>query len=98
VLEFHFLNVGHGDCTIIRHPSGRLTMVDINNGQLLDADTLAEEAATVPYAHLGAPSTQQGKRAVSQASLLTRRTRYSARRRQVACSAWVRHCRRPMRS
>lgn len=27
----HFLNVGHGDCTIIEHPSGRITMIDINN-------------------------------------------------------------------
>jgi hypothetical protein len=30
VLEMHFLRVARGDCTIIRHRSGRLTMVDIN--------------------------------------------------------------------
>lgn len=24
MLRVHFLNVGHGDCTIIEHPSGRL--------------------------------------------------------------------------
>jgi competence protein ComEC len=36
-LEIHFLNVDHGDCTIIRHPGdehrkkGRITFVDIND-------------------------------------------------------------------
>lgn len=40
--EIHFLNVGHGDCTIIRHASGRITMIDINNGQDYDADTERE--------------------------------------------------------
>lgn len=33
-LVIHFLNVGHGDCTIIEFP-GRLTMVDINNSKSL---------------------------------------------------------------
>lgn len=42
MLRVHFLNVGDGDCTIIQHPSGRLTMVDINNGQYLDSDTTME--------------------------------------------------------
>ena len=40
--EIHFLNVGHGDCTIIRHASGRITMIDINNGQDYDPDTKRE--------------------------------------------------------
>jgi competence protein ComEC len=40
MLRIHFLNVGHGDCTIISHPSGRLTMIDINNSQDYDADSL----------------------------------------------------------
>jgi hypothetical protein len=26
---FHFLDVGHGDCSIIEHVSGRVTMVDV---------------------------------------------------------------------
>ncbi len=39
MLRVHFLNVGHGDCTIIEHPSGRLTMVDINNSQSYDDET-----------------------------------------------------------
>jgi len=47
MLRVHFLNVGHGDCTIIEHPSGRLTMVDVNNSQSYDVETrnelLAEE-------------------------------------------------------
>jgi len=45
MLRVHFLNVGHGDCTIIKHPSGRLTMIDINNSQEFDSDTFAEELA-----------------------------------------------------
>ncbi|KQV71304.1 hypothetical protein ASC64_04470 [Nocardioides sp. Root122] len=36
--KLHFLNVGHGDCTIIEHPSGRLTMIDINNSKNLPED------------------------------------------------------------
>lgn len=39
MLKIHFLNVGHGDCTIIEPPSGRLTMVDINTSQEYDAAT-----------------------------------------------------------
>lgn len=45
-LSIHFLNVGHGDCTIIEHPSGRITMVDINNSKSLpddDVDALADQ-------------------------------------------------------
>jgi hypothetical protein len=43
MLRVHFLNVGQGDCTIIKHPSGRLTMIDVNNSQDFDAETFAEE-------------------------------------------------------
>ena len=46
MLKIHFLNVGHGDCTIIEHHSGRLTMIDINNGDELDPST-AEELQTM---------------------------------------------------
>jgi competence protein ComEC len=35
----HFLNVGHGDCTVIEHNDGNLTMIDINNGEELDDDS-----------------------------------------------------------
>jgi beta-lactamase superfamily II metal-dependent hydrolase len=42
--RIHFLNVGHGDCTVIEHNSGRLTVIDINNGQDLD-ETSADEIA-----------------------------------------------------
>jgi beta-lactamase superfamily II metal-dependent hydrolase len=38
-LKVHFLNVGHGDCTVIKHPSGRITIVDIHNGSELDDDS-----------------------------------------------------------
>ena len=45
MLKVHFLNVGHGDCTIIEPPSGRLTMVDINNSQEFDAATRISQLA-----------------------------------------------------
>src|SRR5438552_3460135 len=45
MLRIHFLNVGHGDCTIIEHPSGRLSMIDINNSQEYDSSTLSEIVA-----------------------------------------------------
>ena len=44
-LTIHFLNVGQGDCTVIESPSGRLTLVDINNGKTLDASTRDEVLA-----------------------------------------------------
>jgi len=44
-MKIHFLNVGHGDCTIIEHDSGRITMIDINNGDDID-DISAKEIAT----------------------------------------------------
>lgn len=42
MLKVHFLNVGHGDCTVIEHPSGRITIIDINNGRELDPTTESE--------------------------------------------------------
>jgi competence protein ComEC len=42
MLRVHFLNVGHGDCTVIAHPSGRLTMIDINNSQDYDGESFQE--------------------------------------------------------
>jgi competence protein ComEC len=30
ILRIHFLDVGHGDCTIIEHPSGRITVIDLD--------------------------------------------------------------------
>src|SRR5947209_14241859 len=45
MLKAHFLNVGHGECTVIAHPSGRLTMVDINNSPEYDTGSLAEYSA-----------------------------------------------------
>jgi competence protein ComEC len=41
-LKVHFLNVGHGDCTIIEFPSGNIGMVDIDNLKVLDPDTRSE--------------------------------------------------------
>ena len=45
MLAAHFLNVGHGDCTFVDLPSGRLMMVDVNNSRTLpkgDREALAE--------------------------------------------------------
>ena len=47
-LKVHILNVGHGDCAVIRHPLGRLTMIDINNGCALDEVTYKELVAYYP--------------------------------------------------
>lgn len=38
---FHFLNVLNGDCSIIQHPSGHVTVIDVNNA---GADTEVLEA------------------------------------------------------
>jgi competence protein ComEC len=38
MLRAHFLNVGHGDCTMIELPSERIMMVDINNSKSLPED------------------------------------------------------------
>lgn len=46
MVKIHFLNVGHGDCTIIEHASGNITMVDINNANQLDDDSRKELAET----------------------------------------------------
>jgi beta-lactamase superfamily II metal-dependent hydrolase len=37
--RIHFLNVGHGDCTIIEHNNRNLTMIDMNNGSELDEES-----------------------------------------------------------
>jgi beta-lactamase superfamily II metal-dependent hydrolase len=42
MLKIHFLNVGHGDCTLIQFPSGHLTVVDINRSSEMDKDSFGE--------------------------------------------------------
>lgn len=39
---FHFLNVLEGDCSIIKHPSGHVTVVDVNNAKSLVSKALLE--------------------------------------------------------
>ena len=34
-VDFHFLNVGHGDCTFIDFDGDYLTMIDVNNSKSL---------------------------------------------------------------
>lgn len=62
MLKVHFLNVGHGDCTIIEPPSGRLTMIDINNSQDFDDATREDllEQETARLATLSHPSPMNG--------------------------------------
>lgn len=38
MLKIHFLNVGKGNCTIVEFPSGRLTMLDIDNSRVDDEE------------------------------------------------------------
>jgi hypothetical protein len=45
-LIVHFLNVGHGDCTFVELPTGRLMMIDINNSKTLPDDDVAALAAS----------------------------------------------------
>lgn len=49
-MKVHFLNVGHGDCTIIEHESGHITMIDINNAISTDNDTVNELMQYYPSA------------------------------------------------
>ena len=42
----HFLNVGEGDCSIIQHGSGRVSVIDICNGKTA-LQRLVDEAAAV---------------------------------------------------
>lgn len=43
MLKVHFLNVGKGNCVVIKFPSGRLTVVDIDNSRIDDDnDTLQD--------------------------------------------------------
>jgi beta-lactamase superfamily II metal-dependent hydrolase len=63
MVSVHFLNVGHGDCTIIEHASGHITMVDINNSDALDDDTRRELAQA--FGITGA--TYAAKQAVAEA-------------------------------
>jgi beta-lactamase superfamily II metal-dependent hydrolase len=53
-LEVWFVNVGHGDSTIVKFPSGRLMMVDINNSKTLDDKTISEV-----YESMGIADTQR---------------------------------------
>lgn len=46
MIRVHVLNVGHGDCIVLELPSGRLTVVDINRSEKMDADSLTEVIQT----------------------------------------------------
>jgi beta-lactamase superfamily II metal-dependent hydrolase len=42
---FHFLNVRNGDCSVIQHPSGHVTVVDVYNASVEKQRALVTEAA-----------------------------------------------------
>jgi len=42
MIKFHFLNVGHGDTTIVELPDDYLMVVDFNRSNELDEDTAKE--------------------------------------------------------
>jgi beta-lactamase superfamily II metal-dependent hydrolase len=59
-LTAHFLNVGHGDCTMLEHDSGRITVIDINNSKSLpdtdvEALAMAHDITTAVFRSGGAP-------------------------------------------
>src|SRR5215218_38312 len=47
MIKIHFLNVGHGDCTIIEHANRNITMIDINNGSGIDDDSFKHIVETL---------------------------------------------------
>lgn len=51
-MEIHFLNVRDGDCSIIEHDSGRVSMIDICCGNLTKEEEYKEtlkESARVTF-------------------------------------------------
>lgn len=42
MLKVHFLNVGKGNCTVIKFPSGRLMVVDIDNSRIEDDEEVLQ--------------------------------------------------------
>lgn len=43
MLKVHFLNVGKGNCVVVKFPSGRLTMVDIDNSRIDDENETLQD-------------------------------------------------------
>lgn len=41
--EIHFLNVGNGDCSYIKHNNGRISVIDVNNAYLPTRQTKVNE-------------------------------------------------------
>ena len=59
-LDIWFVNVGHGDSTIVRFPSGRVMMVDINNCKSLPSETKSEVLESVGVVGVRKALYQQG--------------------------------------
>ncbi len=50
-LTAHFLNVGEGDCTIVEHDSGRISVIDLSNIKSIDSDSAKELLISEALAH-----------------------------------------------
>jgi hypothetical protein len=58
--DLYILNVGHGSCAVIDHtPSGRLTMIDINNAKALPEVVEPLRQATGPGSAISGTSRQK---------------------------------------
>jgi competence protein ComEC len=68
--KIHFLNVGHGDCTIIEHNNGNLTVIDINNGSDDMDDESVGEIAEEAGMTLESTLWQYGLSSLSEAQML----------------------------
>jgi beta-lactamase superfamily II metal-dependent hydrolase len=70
--KIHFLNVGHGDCTLIEHNDGKLTMIDINNGSDdMDDESVGEIAEVSPAVARSAFYSSEAARWKEGLSILT---------------------------
>ena len=51
MLKVHFLNVGKGNCVVIKSPSGNLTLVDIDNSRIDDKNDRLQDPIEFLDAH-----------------------------------------------
>lgn len=64
---FHFLNVLDGDCSLIKHPSGHVTVIDINNAYFEEnvEERILASMKAATYSHFVEKNYQQKKKPVN---------------------------------
>ena len=67
----HYLNVKEGDCSVIQHNSGRVTVIDVCNAEALTEGTRAAEMFTEALAKASGGNFQQKAYPVNPISYLT---------------------------